>query len=271
MSGGYSVAHGASSSAVPSTLAPSMLLHQLQGDLIAAFVAACSVSPTVTMMDRAITKSAAGVQGLWTALGDGLKELCTKPLSSFRSLPTRWLILVYSATYFGANAALTLSDHNGISPVLPVLLGSTAGNMTTGIAKDRAFARMYGVSSPRPFPTASYALFLTRDLMAMAFVFNLPDFISPCIREHSGLSERRATLACQLATPVISQVFSTPFHLLGLLVYNNQDLPLGKSLTELRSQYPSVVSLRMLRIIPAFSCGGVVNRQIREDWRRAEG
>ena len=129
---------------------------------------------------------------------------------------------------------------------------------------DRAFARMYGVISPRPMPWASYGLFFSRDLLAMAFIFSLPPIVSPLIKERSGLSKQRATVATQLATPVISQLFTTPLHLVGLSIYNHANGGVGKHMETLRTTYPSTVVLRMLRIIPAFSVGGVVNRSVRQ-------
>ena len=247
----------------------SALATALAGDLISAMCASFTVSPVVSTMDRAIAKNAAGTMGLWPALGEGLMELLRKPISGTCSLPTRWLMLVYTATFFGANSGGTLSEYLGINAMLPVLFGSTAGNMSPGIMKDAAFAKMYGATAPRPMPRSVYAMFVTRDVLAMAFVFNLPTLISPIIKERSGLNEKRATLACQLSTPVISQVFSTPLHLLGFIKYNQPDAGAGKLLRELGEKYPSVVSLRMLRIIPAFSVGGVVNREMRQEWRAA--
>ena len=126
---------------------------RLAGDCVAAAAASISVSPVVTAMDRAITRNAAGAQRLWPAMFEGLGQLIKQPIRNVRSTPTKWLMLVYSATYAGANAAHTLSVYLGIKPALPVLAASTIGNMSTGIAKDRAFARMYGCllyTSPSP-------------------------------------------------------------------------------------------------------------------------
>ena len=241
------------------------LAWKLCGDATAGVCAAFSVSPVVTAMDRAITRNAAGAQHLWPALGEGLQELLRRPWTNINSSPTRWLMLVYSATYCAANATNTICHQwLGINPALPVLAASTFGNMSTGVAKDRAFARMYGVISPRPMPWASYGLFFSRDLLAMAFIFSLPPIVSPLIKERSGLSKQRATVATQLATPVISQLFTTPLHLVGLSIYNHANGGVGKHMETLRTTYPSTLVLRMLRIIPAFSVGGVVNRSVRQ-------
>ena len=242
------------------------LARKLCVDVFASACAALSVSPVVTAMDRAITRNAAGAQKLWPALAEGLRELAVRPLSSLASMPTRWLVLVYTATYACANTTCTACAHFDISPSIPVLTASTVGNMSTGVAKDRAFARMYGVITPRPMPWGSYTLFFTRDLMAMAFIFSLPPIISPLIKERSGLSEGRATIATQLSAPVISQVFTTPLHLLGLSLYNQSGVGVAQHIDSLRTTYPSTLVLRMLRIIPAFSVGGVVNRSLRQEW-----
>ena len=247
---------------------------RLAGDCVAAAAASVAVSPVVTAMDRAITRNAAGAQRLWPAMFEGLGQLIKQPIRNVRSTPTKWLMLVYSATYAGANAAHTLSVYLGIKPALPVLAASTIGNMSTGIAKDRAFARMYGVVAAKGMPLPSYGLFFSRDVLAMAFVFTLPPLVTPAITKavddyNLPLTPAQTSLATRLTTPVVSQLFSTPLHLLGLAVYNNTGGGVAAHLQTLRETYPETVTLRMLRIIPAFSVGGVVNTSLRERWHDA--
>ena len=249
----------------PAAESKATLARKLCADVFASACAALSVSPVVTAMDRAITRNTAGAQKLWPALAEGLRDLAMRPLSNVTSVPTRWLVLVYTATYACANCASTACAHFGINAAIPVLAASTVGNMSTGVAKDRAFARMYGVIAPRPMPWGSYSLFFTRDLMAMAFIFSLPPIVAPVIKERSGLSEKRAAIATQLSTPVISQLFTTPLHLVGLSIYNHDGAGVARHVETLKTTYPSTVLLRMVRIIPAFSVGGVVNRALRQD------
>ena len=83
------------------------------------------------------------------------------------------------------------------------------------------------------------------------------------------LTPAQTSLATRLTTPVVSQLFSTPLHLLGLAVYNNTGGGVAAHLQTLRETYPETVTLRMLRIIPAFSVGGVVNASLRERWHSA--
>ena len=108
----------------------------------------------------------------------------------------------------------------------------------------------------------------------MAFVFTLPPLVTPAITKavddyNLPLTPAQTSLATRLTTPVISQLFSTPLHLLGLAVYNNTGGGVAAHLQTLRETYPETVTLRMLRIIPAFSVGGVVNASLRERWHDA--
>ena len=154
-----------------------ILAKRMCGDAIASVCAAFSVSPVVSAMDRAITKNTSGAQKLWPALASGLHDLAKRPLANIGSTPTLWLVLVYSCTFGGANFARTVCEWLRVSPGMPVLFASTAGNMT-GIAKDRAFARMYGITEARPMPFRAYSIFFVRDLMAMGFIFSLPPIVS---------------------------------------------------------------------------------------------
>ena len=73
-------------------------------------------------------------------------------------------------------------------------------------------------------PVSSYGLFFSRDVLAMAFIFSLPPIVAPRIKAAVDdgtlpLTAAQANLATRLTTPVISQLFTTPLHLLGLSVY----------------------------------------------------
>lgn len=49
-----------------------------------------------------------------------------------------------------------------------------AANMGAGIAKDRAYARMFGTVAPRALPSVSYLYFFSRDLVTVGGSFNMP-------------------------------------------------------------------------------------------------
>ena len=77
---------------------------------------------------------------------------------------------------------LQLCNAEGESPMLPVLASSFAVGSSTAIAKDRAFARMFGCGVARKMPAASYALWMTRDVLASAAIFALPPVLSVALQ-----------------------------------------------------------------------------------------
>jgi hypothetical protein len=73
-------------------------------------------------------------------------------------------------------AQLCIAD--GASPLLPVLAASTVVNSSAAMAKDRAFARLFGAGPARSLPAASYALWVSRDVLSTAAIFSLPPMLA---------------------------------------------------------------------------------------------
>lgn len=122
-------------------------------------------------------------------------------------------IQVYSATYISANITDTVCRENSVNPLYPVFAATTAVNMSTCIAKDRAFARMFGTGPPKGLPLMTYALFAVRDSLTILSSFSLVAPVGGVIRRRIGedsISQERATQLAQLACPM-SRGFGFPF------------------------------------------------------------
>ena len=63
--------------------------------------------------------------------------------------------------------------------------------------------------------------------------------------------------------PVLVQVVSNPWHLLGLNLYNVANATASSRWQTVKTQLPMTIAARMIRIVPAFSIGGSLNRQLR--------
>lgn len=63
----------------------------------------------------------------------------------------------------------------------------------------------------------------------------------------------------QLLCPLLVQLVVTPLHLLGLDIYNREGIPFGKRALRVWEQYPKTAGMRMIRFLPAYGIGGVVN------------
>jgi hypothetical protein len=134
--------------------------------------------------------------------------------------------------------------------------------MSMVLAKDRAFARMFGTIAPTNLPLNTYALFACRDLLTVFASFSMPEQIAanPIFQQNSESVRRYAQFVCPLAI----QFISTPLHLIGLDFYNRKEASVSQRTQLVTSQYWKSALLRSARIIPAFSIGSVCNLSIRK-------
>jgi hypothetical protein len=172
-----------------------------------------------SIIDKAIIQSAAGAARLEVSLLDGLASFARSPLTFLRRPEVLMMWGVYSCTYAVANVISTIAEIKKVNPEMPKLLGTTVANMGAGIAKDRAYARMFGTVAPRGLPALSYMFFFARDLTTIGASFNVPDPLSRHLQE-MGVSKTTADVSSQLLCPVAMQLVTTPMFLMGLDLYN---------------------------------------------------
>jgi len=169
---------------------------------------------------------------------------------------------VYIATYVGANTTDTLCSHQKMDSKYPKFVATSVVNIVVGIAKDRAFTRMFGLKPPSKLPTATYGLFATRDSLTILASFTIPPMIARQLQAQ-GYSQEFSLNAAQLTSPVLVQFVSTPLHLTGLDLYNNPQHTSAERFAFVKREYLKSAFARMGRIFPAFGIGGVLNRKLR--------
>lgn len=125
--------------------------------------------------------------------------------------------------------------------------------MGAGIAKDRAYARMFGTVAPRGLPAMSYFYFFSRDVVTMGASFNIPDPLAEEMAKY-GVPKSTADVAAQLFCPVAMQFVTTPMHLLGLDCYNRPAQSFKERVELVAANYRKTVAARIARILPAFGC-----------------
>jgi len=141
--------------------------------------------------------------------------------------------------------------------------------VTLSVLKDKAYARLFGVGAPKPFPKLSYGLFATRDSMTVLASFTLPKYVGKSLAVACDMDSSSAENMAQLITPCAMQLFSCPLHLHGLDLYNRPVATDGSALTTanrmqfIRQEYWKTAAARIARIFPAFGIGGVVNKYVR--------
>ncbi|GMF21408.1 unnamed protein product [Phytophthora fragariaefolia] len=246
---------------------PATLAKQLVADTLAAMAASLGVAPFITIVDRAIIENASGAR----PLGRGLKELSVEflkhPLRFVGKREFHLIFGLYTATYVTANVVDSVCEYAEADNQMPKFIGTTAVNMSLCIAKDRAFARMFGVIAPAAFPLTSIGLFAVRDSMTCAASFNAPKVLAKKIEDNGVMDKATAGTFAQLVCPAAVQFVSTPLHLLGLDLYNNKGHAVAKRVSFVQREYVKSVFARVGRIGPAFGIGGVGNTYFRNTLR----
>ena len=242
----------------------SSLLPRLGLECCAATLSALSVAPFISIVDKAIVSNASGLEPLVPCLLNGLRSLASSPLA-FASQPSFLLIWgVYSGTYCAANSISAMCEHAGRDATYPKLLGSSATNVSLSVLKDKAFAKMFKAEGSPPVmevPKVSYALWAMRDSMTVFASFTLP----PILHKRFGMDET----AAQLTAPCGMQLFSTPLHLYGLDRFNRKEATQGERMAFIGREYFKTAAARIGRIFPAFGVGGVINKRLREEVKKA--
>lgn len=249
----------------------------------AGITSACCAAPFILTVDRAVTENSAGKSGLGQALMKGFGDILMRPQQIFLRLPFWMVAGVYGATYATANSIdvaceRTLHDrdeesakmvHSGVK-----LFGVTAVNMSAGVAKDAAFARMFGAATtvaPPAVGMATIGLFAFRDLLTIGSAFIVPKLLADSLVAAGTMDEGSAASSAQLLSPIGMQLVLTPIHLLALNMYNEPKATAGERAAQVSRLVPASTVARMGRFGCAYGVGGVMNTTLTQrarDWAR---
>ncbi|KAI6830756.1 hypothetical protein KC332_g6900 [Hortaea werneckii] len=244
---------------------------RIVADAACAATAGGLVAPVIMTVDKAIIENASGKRQMMDSIRASFTALFSRPHRFLTSKPFAIIFMVYSGTYLMANALDTFKSSLAAKPASTVTSGpskfaaTSTANLSLGLYKDSQFTKMFGTVSPRPVPPVTYGLFAIRDCLTIFASFNLPPLIAPNLPISDAAQQyvSRAS-AAQFLAPAAVQLISTPFHLLGLDLYNrNGGTPLRDRMRKVRLDWLKSSFARMGRIVPAFGVGGVVNNRMR--------
>ncbi|KAH8700213.1 hypothetical protein BGW36DRAFT_446658 [Talaromyces proteolyticus] len=253
------------------------LWQKLGGDLTAATFSAILVSPTVTIIDRALVEKASYHKPLPHSLRSHALAALQSPKRFIFSRPYGYNFTLYATTYFVANGSETVTKetHPSISSTVTFLC-TLLVNVPLGVWKDIRFAQAFGISNHndparktllvprRTGSAAATATFLVRDAITIYGSFQLAHRCSSVIPDSLASHPYSKIILTQMAVPVLSQLAATPFHLLGLDLYNRQyAVPWTDRFSVVWRYLPSATVIRCVRIIPAFGFGILTNMGLR--------
>lgn len=211
-----------------------------------------------------------------------LRPVFRSPIRFLGSRTTRLLFSVYFGTYTTANIIDSAADrspemYGPIPPATVKLLGVSAVSTGLKAYKDSRLTQMFGAVRRMSVPPPSYLLFTIRDVLTIYGCIVIPpilaqrlDNVPSTVKDQFSLStlQTRARVS-QLMLPLMVQFVSTPIHLLALDLYNRQNkLSVSARLARVGRDLPLAVPTRMLRILPAFGVGGLLNAEVRTAMRR---
>jgi len=276
---------------IPATLPGEINLpSKIAGDILIGSAVTFFVAPFLTVVDKAIVESAAGSRTLIESGVESLRGILRNPMQYVKSPTFLMMWGVYAATYSTANSLKTISEHqdfhksnavveaNGSTGVpvvgkMGVFLGTTFVNSSSALLKDQAYAKMFGTHSNTAVPKLSYAFWIARDFSVIGSSFILPDLVSGHVARMFDVDEKSAKSMSQLALPVVAQFIAGPLHYIGLDLYNRDlrgkswaDACLDRSVSLYRGIAP-VIAARIARIAPGYGIGGVLNTNLRDQWR----
>ncbi|GAB1744094.1 hypothetical protein NU219Hw_g1126t2 [Hortaea werneckii] len=250
---------------------------RIMTDAACAATAGGLVAPVILTVDKAIIENASGKRQMMDSIKASFTALFTRPHRFLTSKPFAIIFMVYSGTYLTANTLDTFKASLAGKPASTVTSGpskfaaTSTANLSLGLYKDSQFTKMFGtVSSPRAVSPLTYGLFAIRDCLTIFASFNLPPLIAPNL-PLSDVAQQYVSRAsaAQFLAPAAVQLISTPFHLLGLDLYNrNGGTPLHDRMRKVRLDWLKSSFARMGRIVPAFGVGGVVNNRLRARFMR---
>ncbi|KAK0829992.1 hypothetical protein LTR73_004130 [Friedmanniomyces endolithicus] len=228
------------------------------------------VAPLITMIDKAIIENASGKRKMMDSLKASCSTLLLRPHRFLTSKPFALILMLYTGTYLAANTLDTFKSTtnkaaSSTTSGATKFAATSAANLSLCLYKDSQYTKMFGTVSARPVPPVTYALFAARDCLTIFASFNLPPILAPNmpLSESAEKYISRAS-AAQFLAPAAIQLISTPFHLLGLDLYNrNGGTSFGDRLRKVRVDWLKSSIARMCRIVPAFGFGGVVNNGLR--------
>lgn len=236
-------------------------------DIVSGSIAGAAVAPIISAVDRALAENASGKAPLWTSFASSLKSMVKSPIQFIKSPQFYWIWIVYGGTYVAVNLTSSACEYTRTDPALPKWAASFSFNTTSCIAKDRAFAVLFGTRAASSVPLGSYGAWLGRDFISMAFFFTLPPIVGKQLAQFTG-SDKSGYYVAQFGLPLVLQTVTTPVHLLGYDIYNNPSNTVKQRIAFMARDYWKNVTIRMVRMAPPWSIGTIGNQELRSYLRR---
>jgi hypothetical protein len=185
--------------------------------------------------------------------------------------------VLYAVTFGTANATETVASRFKSTTISSLsFIPISLVNVPLGIWKDLKLAQIYSAQPTerakvrqvvKRVSRASMTAFLIRDSATMFGSFTLPTLLASAVPDSVFASPHGKIMATQTTVPILSQIVSTPVHLLGLDYYNrNSGATVVERLSRIRADIMPATVVRCVRVLPTFGFGCLLNRELREGY-----
>lgn len=208
-----------------------------------------------------------------SALRRSLSEILFTPHRYMLSPQFRYVFGTYSGTYLAKDYTDTIckATNQGPEHTAQITFGlvfAVNGGLSV-FWKDPGLARIFKTSAKTATPSnalrMTYFWWLTRDTAHILGASVLPDYLE----KKFHLTHQQWQIA-QLTCPLLTQLFTTPLHLLGVDYFNHynkegiENIRITDRLNRVRRTYRGAVIVRMVRMWAPWSIGLVINRELRD-------
>ncbi|EAN89167.1 hypothetical protein C3747_61g217 [Trypanosoma cruzi] len=281
----------------------------VMADVATALVVGAAAAVPISIVDYSIMARVAGVtdsslRELWR----GTKTLFLRPHRFFLpcaenkcSLVFAVCFVVYTSTYIGSNTMKSYCEAKGCTPEsanFAAGIMSGVANTITTVWKDGIILRSLPpvnaemlANSKKPVPWLTRGLFCTRDTLTCLAAFTIAPMVANWLSRHCWNPAENAKKKlpepvegkvkiplptadmAQLLTPAALQFATTLLHITAIRYHQTYPkFSMGDLQSSLRDTYLSSTMLRVVRILPSFGVGAILNRELRSDLLdRAEG
>jgi len=197
-----------------------------------------------------------------------MRDLAANPIGFLRAPAFRFIWVLYGGTYAAANIFSTYEEMKGKSMALGKTASIFLANSSLSLWKDSNFAKIFSGKPPAPVPKPAMAAWWIRDFASMGVIFVGPPLLAKQMQDSLSIEKRVAEPVAQFALPLFLQPFVAPFHLYGYVLYNNPTSSWADRKVIMQREIFGAIQMRWLRIIPPFSIGANLNREVRKSFHR---
>lgn len=206
----------------------------------------------ITPMDQAVMEKMSRRIPLTSSLQISARQMLNTPAQYLQSPQYSFVVGTYAGTYICKNLVDTMCKETEQTPEKEAFYKFWSVLAVNGglsvFWKDPGLARLFGKSVGPAMPKTVYASWMLRDAIHMVGATVLPDYCE----QRFGWTKDQWRLA-QLSFPLMTQLVTTPAHLLGLDLYNHPTSALSTRLRRIRKNWLPSSGLRMCRMFAPWS------------------